>query len=48
MGMLGTHTGGRPRSGFQHLDEFVILDLLVPKLAHAASRLDTIDGVHVN
>ena len=47
MGMLGTHAGGRPRSGFQYLDEFVILDLLILELAHAATRLDAIYGIHV-
>ena len=47
MGMLGTHAGGRPCSGFQYLDEFVILDLLVPVFAHTAARLDAIDSIHV-
>ena len=47
MGMLGTHAGGRPCSGFQYLDEFVILDLLVLELAHAAARLDAIYGIHI-
>ena len=45
--MLGTHAGGRPCSGFQNLDEFVILDLLVLELAHAATCLDAIDGIHI-
>ena len=47
MGMLGTHAGGRPCSGFQYLDKFVILDLLVPVFAHTAARLDAIDSIHV-
>jgi hypothetical protein len=45
--MLGTHAGGRPCSGFQYLDEFVILDLLVLELAHAAARLNAIYGIHI-
>ena len=48
MRMLGTHTRGRPSSGFQHLDEFIILDLLILKLAHASACLDAGDGVHTS
>ena len=47
MGMLGTHASRRPCSGFEYLDEFVILDLLILELAHAAARLDAIYGIHV-
>ena len=46
--MLGTHTRGRPSSGFQHLDEFLIHDLLVLKLVHASACLDAGDGVHTS
>ena len=48
MRMLGTHTRGRPSSGFQHLDEFLIHDLLVLKLVHASACLDAGDGVHTS
>lgn len=46
MGMLGSHAGGGPCSGLQYLDEFVILDLLIPELAHTTARLDAIDGIY--